>query len=276
MHEDDHTLSAKNVEPVQCAVLKNKVLVMHENYRTLHISTDLHSWTTTHAPYEGSSLTTYQSKFVLVGGRHVSTIEPTNSLLTSTTGLDWKPSLRAMPTRRSWASSVSVGSPEVLVVAGGNGSHDEYLDVVEVLLNDHWTTADSLPFSCSDMRSTFHEGNFYFTGGWGNREILFICSLKSLLASASNGRTRRQTIWRTVTTLTDILAITSYVSNLISINRYSTIRSYSNKTEEWIETTSDGDRPEQKYGGWIATAVLSTGQLLVANRDGVYKGTLSG
>ncbi len=245
-------------------------------YRTLHISTDLHSWTTTSAPYQFSSLTTYQSKFVLVGGSHPYTSELTNSLLTSTTGLDWKPSLRAMPTRRYGASSVSGGSPEVLVVAGGCGSHDEWLDIVEVLLNDYWTTVDSLPSSCRNMRSTFHEGNFYFTGGDDKEKILFVCSLESLIASASNGRTRRQTIWRTVTTLTDIYAIISYVSNLIGIDNYSTIRSYSNKTEEWIETTSEGDRPEQKYGGYIATAVLSTGQLLVAIEYRVYKGTLSG
>ncbi len=262
--------------PVQCAVLHDKVIVMHDDDHTLHISTDLHSWTTTRAPYYNSSLTTYQSKFVLVGGWHPSTYELTSSLLTSTTGLDWKPSLRAMPTRRSFPSSVSGGSPEVLVVAGGRDLLYQDLDVVEVLLNDHWTTADSLPSSCCDMRSTFHEGNFYFTGGGGKREILFICTLESLLASASNGRTRRQTIWRTVTTLTDIYAIVSYLSNLIGSHRHSTISSYSNKTEEWIETTSEGDRPELKYGGWIATAVLSTGQLLVANRDGVYRETLSG
>ncbi len=250
---------------------------MDADYHTLHISTDLHSWTTTHAPYQYSSLTTYQSKFVLVGGYYPSTDEPTNSLLTSTTGLDWKPSLCAMPTPRYLPSSVSGGSPEVLVVAGGYDSYHKDLDVVEVLLNDHWTTADSLPSSCSFMRSTFHEGNFYFTGGVFKEKILFICSLESIIASASNGRTRRQTIWRTVTTLTDILAIVSYVSNLIGIDRYSTIRSYSNKTEEWIETTSEGNRPEQKYNsGWIATAVLSTGQLLVATKDGVHKGTLSG
>ncbi len=248
---------------------------MHSNYRTLHISTDLHSWTTTDAPYRGSSLTTYQSKFVLVGGQLPYTSEPTNSLLTSTTGRDWKPLLRAMPTRRYYTSSVSGGSPEVLVVAGGRGSHGEYLDVVEVLLNDHWTTADSLPSSCYNMRSTFHKGNFYFTGGTYKRKILLLCSLESIIASTSNGRTRRQTIWRTVTTLTKIFAIISYVSNLIGIDEDSTIRSYSNKTEEWIETTSEGDRP-QHVSGFIATAVLSTGQLLVAIRDGVYKETLSG
>ncbi len=162
-------------------------------------------------------------------------------------------------------------------MAGGGGSHNENLNVVEVLLNDHWTTADSLPSSCSNMRSTFHEGNFYFTGGYSKEKILFICSLESLIASASNGRTTPLTIWRRVTTSTHTEAITSSLSNLISMNAYSKVRIYSNKTEKWIETTSEGDGPGQKNnGGYIATAVLSTGQLLVAIKDGVYKGTLPG
>ncbi len=162
-------------------------------------------------------------------------------------------------------------------MAGGLGSPNENLNVVEVLLNDHWTTADSLPSSCSNMRSTFHEGNFYFTGGGGKEKILFICSLESLIASASNGRTTPLTIWRRVTTRTHTWAITSSLWSLISMDDYSKIRIYSNKTEKWIETTSEGHGPGLKYnGGWIATAVLSTGQLLVAIQDGVYKGTLSG
>ena len=162
-------------------------------------------------------------------------------------------------------------------MAGGRGgSHYEFLDVVEVLLNDHWTTADSLPSSCWNMRSTFHEGNFYFTGGLGKREILFICTLESVIASASNGRTTPLTIWRTVTTSTHTYAMASSLSNLIGMDDYSKVRIYSNKTEEWIETTSEGDEPGQKNNRYIATAVLSTGQLLVAVEDGVYKGTLSG
>ncbi len=253
------------------------MIILDDYDDRLHISTDLHSWTTTGAPYDDSSLTTYQSKFVLVGGRHPSTWEPTNSLFTSTTGLDWKPSLRAMPTRRTRPSSVSGGSPEVLVVAGGIDSHYEYLDVVEVLLNNHWTTADSLPSSCYDMRSTFHEGNFYFTGGTGKERILFICTLESVIASSSNGRTTPLTIWRTVTTSTHTRAIASSLSNLIGMDEYSKVRIYSNKTEKWIETTSEGDEPGQKNNDeLIATAVLSTGQLLVAIEDRVYKVTLSG
>ena len=162
-------------------------------------------------------------------------------------------------------------------MAGGSGSPGDDLDVVEVLLNDHWMTADSLPSSCISMRSTFHEGSFYFTGGADKERILFICSLESLIASASNGRTTPLTIWRTVTISTRTFAIASSLSDLIGIDEYSKVRIYSNKKEKWIETTSEGHGPGQKYNyGCIATAVLSTGQLLVAVGDGVYKGTLSG
>ncbi len=109
-------------------------------------------------------------------------------------------------------------------MAGGCVSPGEYLDVVEVLLNDHWTTADSLPSSCSDMRSTFHEGNFYFTGGTFKGDILFICTLESLIASASNGRTTPLTLWRTVTTSTHSRAIASSLSNLIGMDEDSKVR----------------------------------------------------
>ncbi len=244
----------------------------------LHISTDLHSWTTTTTtiPYVSSSPITYQSKFVLVGGWHPST-GATNSLWTSTTGLDWKTSLRAMPTNRYFTSPVSGGSSEVLVVAGGRRSPFSVLNVVEVLFNDHWMTANSLPTPCWNTRSTFHEGNFYFTGGYDKREILFICSLDSLIASASNDRTTPLTIWRTVTTPTYIAAIAWSLSNLICIDGECKVRIYSNKTEKWIETTIEGNGAGQKYNGvWVDSAVLSIGQLLVAIKDGVYKGTLSG
>ncbi len=163
-------------------------------------------------------------------------------------------------------------------MAGGRGgSHYEFLDVVEVLLNDHWTTADSLPTLCWNMRSTFHEGNFYFTGGAGKENILFICTLESLIASASNGKTTPLTIWRTVTTRTHTYAIASSLSSLIGIDEYSKVRIYSNKTEKWIETTSEGHGPGHQYNGqYIAIAVLSTIQLLVNIDDEVYKVTLPG
>ncbi len=252
-----------------------------DNYNLggLHISTtDMKSWTTTTPPYDYSSLTTYQSKFVLVGGYDRSTHQLTSHLWTSTTGFDWKTSLPSMPTSRSNTSSVSGGSPEVLVVAGGCGLNGKILDVVEVLLGDHWITAESLPNPCRNMRSTFHEMNLYFTGGEYKRKILFKCSLESLIVSASKDRTTplAQSIWEMITTSIYTYAIASYLSNLIGMDRYSTIRIYSDWTRVWIESTSEGDVPHQTGTGWISTAVLSAKQLVIANGDGIYRGTLSG
>ncbi len=261
------------VWPKHCAVLRDTIVILDYGNK-LHISStdDLHSWTTTAAPNGYSSLTTYQSKFVLVGG--INKYVFTNQLLTSTTGLDWKTSLPAMPTCRIWTSSVSGGSPEVLVVAGGRDSHYKDLDIVEVLLGDLWMTADSLPTSCWDMRSAFHEGNFYFTGGYDKENILFICSLDSLTASASNNRTTTGTVWREITTPIKAFAITSSLSNLISIDKHSFIRSYLSTARSWIETTSEGDVPHLSV--YTSAAVLSSGQLVLADSEGVHKITSSG
>ncbi len=180
-----------------------------------------------------------------------------------------------MPTRRSRMSSVSGGSPEVLVVAGGIDSSGEYSDVVEVLLGDHWMTADSLPTPCWDMRSAFHKGNFYFTGGHNKKNILFICSLDSLKESASDNRTTTGTVWREIATPIQSFAITSFLSNLISIDAQSSMRSYLSTARSWIKTTSKGDIPHH-HSVYTSAAVLSSGQFVIADSKGVYKITSSG
>ncbi len=260
--------------PIHCAVLRDTIVILDHGDK-LHISStdDLHSWTTTATPNNYSSLTTYQSKFVLVGG--INKYELTNQLLTSPTGLDWKTSLPAMPTCRIWTSSVSGGSPEVLVVAGGCVRNSKDLDVVEVLLGDHWMTADSLPTPCSNMRSAFHEGNFYFTGGHNKENVLFICSFDSLKESASDNRTTTGTVWREITTPIETYAIASFLSNLISIDVQSSIRSYLSTARSWIETTCEGD-VSLDTTVFTSAAVLSSGRLVIANSKRVYKITSSG
>ncbi len=229
---------------------------------------------------------------MLIGGLDLSTYKPTNLLWTSTNGLDWESTLPAMPTRRYYVSSVSGGSPEVLVVAGGCGLHGNDLDVVEVLVDDHWMTADPLPIPCNEMQSTFHESNFYFTGGDGKEGILFTCTLDSLIASTSYGRTSTQTLWNNETQPFHFFTVASYLSHLISVDKNSTLRSYSDTRQVWMEPTSVGDIPREiksstspyEYAStkgnvdtqWLSTAVLSTGELMIANKNGVYKGTLSG
>ena len=242
----------------------------------LHISTDLHSWTSTTLPCIGMSLTTYQSMFVAVGGRHPSTSEPTNLLFTSDTELQWQPSLPPMPTKRSSTSSVSTRSPEVLVVAGGWGSGERKLNVVELLLGDQWSTVDPLPAPCFYMCSTLHDGNLYFMGGGLQGDTVYTCSCTSLISSCGTNTTTDRPLWRQFKAPGRYTVAVSYSSRLVSIDCMWTVSAYSSVSQSWLKATSIGDRSHY-YDSNMAAAVLPTGELVCAcSNGGFYKVKLSG
>ena len=272
------------VTPTHCVVLHDIVAILEQGFGgdELHISsTNLHSWTTTILPYCYMSLTTYQDKLVAVGGYHHSTGEVTDQLLTSATGEDWQPSLPPMPTKRYSTSSVSARSPEVIIVAGGKDSDSEDLHTVEVLLGDQWSTAHPLPTLCSSMRSSLHEGNFYFTGGMDQENTIYTCSCTSLITSCGltgNDTSTTTPVWSKLEAPDDTRAIVSYSSHLITVDKRCSIRGYSSMRQSWVETTSEG-KGKDGNTPYIAAAVLPTGQLVVAHSGisgGVYRVTLSG
>ena len=135
-------------------------------------------WTVCSTPTQYYALTTYQSQLVLVGGVKIAT---TNQLWTSSTGLNWKASLPPKPTASYWSSAVNAGSPESLIVAGGRNYG--YLDIVEVFTNGKWSTVEPLPRKCSNLRSTLHNGEVYFTGGVNQGNDVYYCDVKYLLLS---------------------------------------------------------------------------------------------
>ena len=242
-------------------------------------STDLQSWTETKLPYQAMSLTIYQSKFVAVGGRDFSTDEITNTILTSTTGQQWEPSLPPMPTKRYDTSSVSTTSPEVLVVTGGKGSDFKMLDIVEVLITGQWITIDPLPAPASLMISTVHEGNLYFMTYNDTPNTITTCSCTSLISSCTDSsRTSSidSPLWSQFQAPGAHQSIVSYSSRLISIDGWGTARGYSSTTQSWVEASIAGDRPDD-YDYFTTATVLPTGEILYCHRDGgVYKGTISG
>ena len=245
-------------------------------------STNLHSWTTTTSPYKDMSLATYHSMFVAVGGRHPSAREYIDLLFTSDTGLQWRPSLPPMPTKRSGTSSVSTRSPEALVVAGGQELGDRWLDVVEVLLGDQWSTVDHLPEPCYHVQSTLHDGNLYFMGGGGQGDTVYTCSCTSLISSCGTNTTTDRPLWRQFKASCNNTAAVSFSSRLVIMGVWCTIRAYSSVSQSWVEATSIGDRSERggyksyDYASYVAAAVLPTGELVYAHTDGVYKIKLSG
>ena len=251
------------------------ILTSHLNVcDELFISSDLRKWTTIPLLHMNMSLTVYQSQFVLVGGRYPSTLEPTDIVLTSTTGEEWEPSLPPMPTKRYHTTSVSTRSPEVLVVAGGVGSH--LLDVVEVFKDDQWTTANPLPAPCSEMRSTLHDRNLYFIRGTYQQPI-YTCSCASLILSCekSSSNTSNSPLWRELQAL-GLTAVISHSSRLISIEGLGRVKCYSSTHNSWVEATSEGDTPHN-YCCFKAACVLPTGDIVYAHKyDGIYRMTVSG
>ena len=241
-------------------------------------STDLHSWTETKLPYQRMSLTIYQSKFVAVGGQDPSTREATNTILTSTTGRQWEPSLPPMPTKRYRTSSVSTTSPEVLVVAGGKVSDYEMLNIVEVLMTGQWITIDPLPAPASDMVSTVHEGNLYFMTRGNTPNTITTCSCTSLISSCTDSsRTSSidSPLWSQFQAPGVCKSIVSYSSRLITIDGRGTARGYSSTTQSWVEASIAGDTPD--VNDYATATVLPTGEILYCHSDGgVYRGTRLG
>ena len=238
------------------------------------ISTDLQSWTETKLPYQLMSLTIYQSKFVAVGGRNLSTREVTNTILTSTAGRQWEPSLPPMPTKRCRTSSVSTTSPEVLVVAGGVGSDHKMLNNVEVLMTGQWITIDPLPTQASYMVATVHEENLYFMTRYDTPNSITTCSCTSLISSCTDSSSTESPLWSQFQAPGRYRSIVSYSSQLVITDDRGTARGYFSTTQSWVEASITGDRP---HGYDYCTTVLPTGEILYCHRDGgVYKGTISG
>ena len=262
--------------PTHCAALQDTVAVLTFVGDLFISSTDLRSWTKTFAPYQQMSLTTYQSKFTLVGGRHRSTREHTNTLHTSTTGWQWEPSLPPMPTKRRGTSSVSTRSPEILIVAGGRSSNGRVLDVVEVLQEDKWTTVDPLPTPDYDMHSTLHEGNLHFMGGREQGTTVCTCSCSSLISSVTESTSTVSSdslLWRQYQAPDKWTVVVSCSSRLTNIDGWGTVRGYCNISQSWVKATSTGDIPR----AIIAATVLTTGDIVYCHEyGGVYRGSLSG
>ena len=225
------------------------------------------------------SLTTYRSKFTLVGGCHYSTRELTNTLHTSTTGQQWEPSLPPMPTKRKGTSSVNTTrSPEMLIVTGRRGSNHEILDMVEVLQEDKWTTVDPLPAPDYRMHSTLHDGNLHFMGGVNQGAAVYTCSCSLLISSVTESTSTASTdspLRRQYQAPDKDTTAVSCFSRLANIDGWETVRGHCNISQSWVEATSTGDIPH--YANDIAATVLTTGDIVYCHtHGGVYRGSLSG
>ena len=266
----------------EAVVLGNKVYVGRCIATALVFIYDFNTdiWKTITSPSRGSALATYQERLVLVGGVDPSTGTPTNQLWVLEEEGTWTQPLPPMPTPRSGASAATTQNN--LIVAGGEGSRGQELDLVEVYNGRQWATAQSLPRACCDMKSAVHNGIWFLVGGWSQDTEVFCASLESLVASTQSEVTER--VWKTLPEVRHVWSSTAvWGGRLMAVGGGKTrgnsdILSYSPHTQSWVKV---GDLPVGLNS--TCTTVLPTGELLVVGgwgtrgiSDRVFKGSLRG
>ena len=275
----------------QCVLLQDKIYLGGGNTSSLKSnaslfisSTDLNSWSQVTTPTRLYGLTTYHSQVVLVGGVEPDTDMTTNELWTLKGGTNWQPSLPPMPTSRYFSSALNTGSPECLVVSGGADSGRDEVNVVEILKDNEWSSAQPLPKACSCLKSTLHKGRLYLMGGDGQGHSVFHCKLESLL---NEDYTREMSyssgLWSELQIHLKDSSPSSFANQLISTGGFSgayssEICAYSPHTLSWLHV---GDLPIDS--SCTGTIVLPTGELVVLGGRGasrwsnrVFKASLKG
>ena len=269
----------------QCVLLQDKIYLGGGSTPSLKSdpslfisSTDLNLWSQVTTPTRFYGLTTYHSQVVLVGGREPDTDMVTNKLWTLKGGKNWQLSLPPMPTSRYDLSALNTGSPECLVVSGGIASRGSYVNVVEILKDNEWSSVQPLPKACNVLQSTLHKGRLYLMGGYRQSHSIFHCKLESLLneeeISYSSG------LWSELQIHLKDSSPSSFANQLISTGGLSSskICAYSPHTLSWLHM---GNVPIELSR--TATIVLPTGELVVlggwsASRrsNRVFKASLKG
>ena len=219
-------------------------------------------WERIDTPTQWYSLAIYRSQLVLVGG-----VEPSLNVVMKKLWVldkgDWNESaIPPMTTERFRSSSVSAG--EHLIVAGGDeGGNNGCLDVVEVYDGHKWRTVQSLPQSCSQMRSVVDGGMWYLAGGVDQGTKVFYASLKLLTATQ---KTESKVVWENLPDAPierstpaifqkQLTTIGGVTGNLFS----SAIHAYSRDTKTWERM---GELPVTN--GFVCVLALPNGQLLMA------------
>ncbi len=142
-----------------------------------------------------------------------------------------------MPTRRYDSSAVTTGTPESIIVAGGEEGEDRaILDTVEALVQEQWSTCQPLPKPCSFIQSTIHNGKLYLMGGVNLYYAVFYCDLVSLISSSQCEQTLATSLWNRFDACEVCSISVSMGQHLIAMSgtRGNTINAFSPPTKSWI------------------------------------------
>ena len=164
-------------------------------------------------------------------------------------------------------------------MCGGEGPDDKDTAVVEIMVEEVWSSLQPLPIQCSRIKSIIHHRNLYLMGGspYKQRDYVFYCKLDSLLdkefylekdISQSSG------LWKYFSSVHTISCSSSFMGHLVSTggmsvspiaDRSCKIRAFSPLSHSWVHV-GDVPRPLVRAG----TIVLPTGELVVVGGTGIF------
>ena len=149
------------------------------------------SWKEIRSTTSQHAIAVYKKQLVLVGGKDHSTRACTNELRVLQNDEEkWTQPLPPMPTKRSNASAIAIGSH--LAVAGGHEPLRHYpipLDTVETYDGHEWTVADSLPKPSYHMKSVLQGDTWYLMGGEEQGREVYYASLNDLIVTTTSNPT---------------------------------------------------------------------------------------
>ena len=217
--------------------------------------------------YYYCGMTTVSSQLVMVGGRDVSTLMPTNRVGVYS------------PSQRSWTQPyppfktpcylpVVSTYHQHLVVAGGcdaSGTNLANVDILDTSVSHcQWLSATGLPVTCCQMSAAITQGTLYLLGGSLGKKVLSV----SLSALTETDKPPAQ--WRTLpdTPLEGSTAI-AVRGSLLAVGgshggqRSSAIHVYDQEKNKWNKVD---DLPTERE--YCACCLLPSGEILVAGGGG--------
>lgn len=264
----------------QCTLLNGTLYVLGMQHKLYACSNteELISWDLYSVPARGSGLGTYHSQLVLAGG------SSTNKVWVSDKGINWKPSLPPLLTRRYRPCLVNTGSPEFLVIAGGfedsrcKAVRKSTVLEVEVLVGKQWLSIQPLPkpyYYC--LGPLVHNGILYLSLVDRSRDFIshIYCKMESLVAACTQvtpTSSKSGLVWKELTECGENASccLTTFKDKLIAIpnlliywnyagaavSLYAHLLSTSHVTSSWVNVGESLD-------GISAATLLPTGELVV-------------
>lgn len=141
-------------------------------------------WKTIDTPVRSYALAIYCSRLVvLVGGEEKIGLSTKKVWDLKETQCSWQSTLPDMNTEH--CNATAVGVEKYLLVAGGLGCGIADLGDVEIFDGLSWSTAQSLPKPCYNIKSVVSNGNWYLIGGVGQDDQCYHATVNSLVRSSN-------------------------------------------------------------------------------------------